>query len=295
LSTPPDLDQANQGSAPAVAAGPHQPRPAPEARPAPARPVGHHPLLGFLVWAATVLALVNLLLGAIVFGRYPALGALLRTPAAWDAAAIALADRVVGGLVEEPHFAQVRGASAMPICRDVAEEHQRPLINAFNLMRRTDEGQRLFRQLLDEGICVRTGEIPYNSGFAYVVQSITGSWARSYIMVAVRHVEADEPDVLAAIVVHEATHVDRYLQGTACSYAGTCTLLPNGVELEEEIAAHAAEAEWWIAAYGTDGKRFAFGYDYGMNELVEAYLAGPEAFAAYVREIRSDDREGGGV
>jgi hypothetical protein len=114
-------------------------------------------------------------------------------------------------------------------------------------------------------------------------------------LVATRHVDDGEADVLAAIMVHEATHVDRYLQGTACSYADRCTLLPNGVELEEEIAAHGAEAEWWIESYGEDGKRFAFGYDYGMNELVEAYLDGPAAFAAYVREIRSDDREGGGV
>ena len=259
------------------------------------RPGARSPVVGVLIRVIAVLFLANLVLGAVVVARYPLVGTLLRTPRLWDAAAVTLLDRTVGGLAEEPHFAHVRGASAMPICRDVAPEYVRPLANGFNLMRHTDEGQRLFQQLLDEGICVRVGEIDYNSGYAYVVQSITGSWSRSYIKVATRHVEAGEPDVLAAILVHEATHVDRYIQGTACSYSDSCTVLENGVELEEEIAAHAAEAEWWIATYGEDGKRFALGYDYGMNELVDAYLAGPQAFADYVRRIRGDDREGIGV
>jgi hypothetical protein len=280
-------------------------RPAESSRPGPVesphgaatrRSAGSHPLLGYLAWLTAVLALVSLLLGALVVERYPAIGVVARTPSTWDRAAVALLDRAVGGLAEEPHFAQVGGSVALPLCEGIAKEHVEPFRNAFNLMRQTAEGQRLFQQLLDEGICVRSGEITYNSGYAYVVQSITGRWSRSYIVVASRHVEADdEADVLAAILVHEATHVDRYISGAACSYTDTCTVLPNGVELEEEIAAHAAEAEWWIAAYGDDGKRFAFGFDYGMNELVEAYLDGDEAFRAYVLRIRSDDREGSGV
>jgi hypothetical protein len=260
------------------------------------RDSGHHPILGFLAWLTAVLALLSLLLGAVLVERHPTLGRLVWSPAIWDEAALTLLDRAIGGLEEEPHFAQVGGTAPLPLCQGVPEEHVEAFRNAFNLMRRTPEGERLFRQLLDEGICVRSGEINYNSGYAYVVQSITGRWSRSYIVVADRHVEAeDEADVLAAILVHEATHVDRYISGAACSYTDSCTVLPNGVELEEEIAAHAAEAEWWIAAYGDDGKRFAFGYDYGMNELVEAYLEGDEAFRAYVLKIRSDDREGGGV
>lgn len=265
------------------------------ARSTPFPPAASHPLIGFLAWFVAVLGLTSVLLGATVLDRHPFLWSLVRSPALWDTAAVTMLDQAVRGLAEEPHFVQVRGATALPICRDVAEDHHRPLANAFNLMRSTEEGQRLFEQLLAEGICVRVGEIEYNSGYAYVVQSITGSWSRSYIMVATRHVEAGEPDVLAAILVHEATHVDRYLQGTACSFSERCTVLPNGVELEEEVAAHGAEAQWWIASYGDDGKRFAFGYDYGMNELVEAYLDGPDAFAEYVREIRGDDREGAGV
>lgn len=201
----------------------------------------------------------------------------------------AAADR----LAEEPHFAEVRGTTRMPICENVGEQHAEALAFAFNLMRQTAEGERLFQQLVDEGICVRVGEIEYNSGYAYVVQSITGSWSRSYIQIANRHVTDDERDVLAALLVHEATHVDRYIHGTACTYSHDCTVLPNGVELEEEVEAHRAEAEWWIAAYGENGKRLAIGYDFGMNELVDAYLGGEDAFVEYVVRIRGDDREGG--
>lgn len=214
-------------------------------------------------------------------------------PDLWkDAVEVALtaaADR----LAEEPHFAEVRGTTRMPICENVGEQHAESLAFAFNLMRQTAEGERLFQQLVDEGICVRVGAIEYNSGYAYVVQSITGSWSRSYIQIADRHVTDDERDVLAALLVHEATHVDRYIHGTACTYSHNCTVLPNGVELEEEVEAHRAEAEWWIAAYGENGKRLAIGYDFGMNELVDAYLDGEDAFVEYVVKIRGDDREGG--
>ncbi len=213
-----------------------------------------------------------------------------RTAASWRGAAQVVGDIAMAAIAEEPNLGRLTGAARTPFCDDVAAEDQRPIADAINLMRRTAEGERLFRQLVDAGICVGTDEIPYNSGYAYIVKSF-GSWSRSYINIATRHVRADEPDVLAALLIHEATHVDRYLNAEACTYEESCTVLANGVDLEEEIAAHAAEAEWWIQAYGKDGKRFAFGYAFGENELVKAYLRGPEAFAAYVRKIRSDPRE----
>ena len=53
--------------------------------------------------------------------------------------------------------------------------------------------------------------------------------------------------------------------GEACFIDDSCERLPNGVEVDEEVAAHAAEAEWWIAAFGADGKRFALRADYSEN------------------------------
>ncbi len=74
-----------------------------------------------------------------------------------------------------------------------------------------------------------------------------------------------------------------------------CTELSNGVDLEEEVVAHEAEAQWWIAAYGRDGKDRAFTADASENRLKAAYLQGPSAFREFVREMRSDKREGEGI
>lgn len=244
-----------------------------------------------LVAAAITLGILDLSLVVLIALSSVPLRTIGSTPSLWDDAASVSFTRAVKALAEEPHFAQVQGQGTNPICEDVAPRQAEALADGFNLMRQTAEGERLFDQLLAEHICVRTGTIEYNSGYAYVVQTITGSWSRSYIKIASRFVDGQEADVLAALLVHEATHVDRYVHGTACSFTETCTILSNGVELEEEVAAHRAEAEWWIAAYGENGKRFALGYDYGMNELVDAYRDGDAAFVAHVRELRSDERE----
>jgi len=202
---------------------------------------------------------------------------------------------VVNTIDEQPAFATVAGAPTLPLCADVGPADARDLADAMNLMRRTDEGHRLFDQLVDENICVGVEEIDYNSGYAFASQSpLTGSWSRSYIMVDADLLRAGEIDVVAALLVHEATHMDRYINSLACDYSQSCTMLANGVELEEELAAHAAEAEWWIAAYGEDGKRFAIGYDYGLNRLARAYLDGAAAVEAHVSRLRGDPREGGG-
>jgi hypothetical protein len=59
--------------------------------------------------------------------------------------------------------------------------------------------------------------------------------------------------------------------------------------------AHEAEAQWWIAAYGRDGKDRAFAADSSENRLKAAYLRGPAEFRQFVREMRSDTREGEGL
>lgn len=237
------------------------------------------------------LLLCNLAVATVLYVSCPLVRTVATAPDLWNATLHSVVATAASRIAEEPHFAEVSGTTRMPICESVDTGQARTLADAFNLMRRSPEGERLFDQLVEERICVQVGDIDYNSGYAYVVQSITGGWSRSYIQIATRHVTKDERDVLAALLIHEATHVDRYIQGTACTYADSCTVLPNGVELEEEVAAHRAEAEWWIAAYGEDGKRLAFGYDFGMNELVDAYLAGDDAFVTYVGRIRGDARE----
>jgi hypothetical protein len=253
----------------------------------PARASSSWPALWFLTALNLALVVALLLIS-------PGVRAIAARPATWEHVPLAAMQLLADRVAEQPHFAQVRGTSERPICQGTDGAEAEALADAFNLMRRTAEGQRLFSLLIEHGICVQVGEIDYNSGYSYIVRSVGGDWSRSYIQIAPRHAAGREPDVLAALLVHEATHVDRYIQGTACTLSRSCTELANGVELEEEIAAHGAEAEWWIAAYGNDGKRFAFGYDSGMNELADAYLEGDDAFADYVRDLRSDFREGSG-
>ena len=198
-------------------------------------------------------------------------------------------------LGEEPHIAPIEVTGAVPICPEVAESSIKPLKRAFALMRGTDEGSRLFDVLVDNEICVLVDDIPYNAAYAESRRTFPDDWSSSRIVVDRSLVRTTSVDLLAAILVHEATHIDRAVSGTACFFQDTCERLKNGVEIDEEIAAHTAEAEWWIAAFGVDGKRFAFQGDYGENKLAEAYLKGEEAFRLYVFDYRNDPREGIGI
>jgi hypothetical protein len=47
--------------------------------------------------------------------------------------------------------------------------------------------------------------------------------------------------------------------------------------------------------YGRDGKEWAFGSDHAQNQLKAAYLRGPVEFREFVRQARSDNREGDGI
>ena len=209
--------------------------------------------------------------------------------------AVAIAD-----FGENPHLTLRQPTGALPVCADVPRIYGHALRLAFGLMRGTDEGRRLYDLLVDNGVCVGITDLPYNTAYASA-RFAGGDWSRSTIMVDRGYVRSLQADVLAAVLVHEATHIDRAISRKACYFAtgtdgnGTCTTLPNGVELEEEIAAHSAEAEWWIAAYGEDGKRLSWGSDYSENRLVNAYRRGSASFRAFVADMRSDPREGEGI
>lgn len=215
--------------------------------------------------------------------------------APWEELAVGIGRIARDSLTERPRLTSVADASPLPFCPGIPPDDAKRLTPAFQLMRGTPEGNRLFHELDDLGVCVRVAHIPYNSAYTRTVRSFNGSWGGSTITVDTGLVNSGETDVLAALLVHEATHVDRAVTGVSCVLNDTCTELPNGIEVQEEVAAHAAEARWWIAAYGTGGKRFAFGADYGENKLAYAYEKGPAVFAAYVRQLRSDPREGRGI
>ncbi len=154
---------------------------------------------------------------------------------------------------------------------------------------------RLYDVLVENGVCIGTKELDFNSAYATSRWSPVDGWSDSQIVIGEYYVDWLYPDVIAAILAHEATHIDRAVSGTACYYVDACTELSNGVELEEEIVAHEAEALWWIAAYGRDGKDRAFTSDASENRLKAAYMNGPDSFRVFVREMRSDEREGDGL
>lgn len=163
------------------------------------------------------------------------------------------------------------------------------------MMRATEQGADLFQLLQNEGVCLGVEDLAYNSAYATARWSPVNGWADSEIRVDPSYVTFLYPDVLGAILVHEATHMQRAIEHTACYYANACTELPNGVYLEEEVVAHSAEAEFWIAIFGRDGKDRALANDHAENQLKAFYLQGSDAFVTFVREMRSDSREGEGI
>ena len=182
-----------------------------------------------------------------------------------------------------------------PICAGVAEADHLRLTKGFEQVRRTDEGTNLYVLLIDHDVCVDVASIPYNCGYARANRGFFGGWSRSEIVVAEECLRIIGPDVTAALLVHEATHLSRAIAGEGCVGDRSCESLDNGVQVEEEMAAHAAEARWWIAIYGPGGRRVWSGITYSLDNLAAAYQRGPEAFRDFVISIRSDPEEGVGI
>lgn len=201
----------------------------------------------------------------------------------------------IADLGESPAFAPNPPAHPIEYCDGVSERPQHAIAEGVALLRGTAEGARLYAVLVDNGVCIGVQDLDFNSAYATSRWTPLDGWSTSEIVISETYVDWLYPDVIAAILAHEATHIDRAVNGTACYFVEACTTLPNGVALEEEIVAHEAEALWWIAAFGRDGKDRAFNADSSENRLKVAYLRGPDEFREFVRELRSDEREGGGM
>lgn len=230
-------------------------------------------------------------------GGFAALG---RTPFVQSAGS--LPDRAaatwrvgIADLGENPALTPAYPDQPVSFCDAVSAVDQRAISDGVAYLRATGDGKRLYDLLVEEGVCIGTQNLEFNSAYATSRWSPSAGWSNSEIIIGEHYVDWLYPDVIAAILAHEATHIERAVEGTACYYADACTVLPNGVDLEEEIVAHEAEAQWWIAAYGRDGKDRAFTNDSSENRLKAVYLQGPDAFRTFVREMRSDTREGEGI
>jgi hypothetical protein len=188
-----------------------------------------------------------------------------------------------------------RSGGDVPFCSGVTHRQEGQIDRALVLMRKTREGDRLADQLAEHDVCIGVENLSYNAGYASAQRSWSGDWGDSSIVIDSDLLSVAEPDVVAALLVHEATHIDRYIRGKACGAFDDCEVLDNGVIVEEEVAAHAAEAQWWISVYGPSGRRVYSGYGYSLDVLAAAYLQGEDAFRQFVIDLRSDPRDGAGI
>jgi hypothetical protein len=239
-----------------------------------------------------LVAVLTAILGLWAITNLPLLSSLDYLPP--EEAAGRIATAAFDQIGEAPALDPAPPAAVYPIGGGVDPVYAAVLERAFDLMRATDEGQRLFDVLVENDVHVFVESIAYNAGYTQTRWAWYG-WVDSYIVIDTHSVRSRNLDALAAILIHEAVHADRSISGDACFYAETCDRLANGVALTEEVAAHAVEASFWMELYGDDGKRFAFGTDASQNQLLEAWLDGDDAFDRYVRRTRSDDREGTGL
>ena len=229
------------------------------------------PSAGAAFWFMVAMLMVVILLGSFVAGR--------------ELGLFGAADQVSRVVAQT-------GPPAPPvICDDVEQQDQTRLERGYTLMTRTREGRQLYDQLIEHDVCTGVTHLEYAGAYAQANPSLHG-WSDSVIMVDQEMLRAIAPDILAATLVHEAMHLDRAISGEQCGMTHSCTMLDNGIQVEEEVAAHAAEARWWLEIYGRQGRRVASGGGYSMDNLVFAYQRGSDDFRAHVIEIRSDPRDG---
>lgn len=247
-------------------------------------------LVGF--FAGIMLSFLVLIAGAWAIFEYSPFSVYASMPAEEAIGQLVLS--ATNSLGEEPGVEPASPAQRYPIDRSVAQGLRAPLVQALDLMRAVPEGERLFTLLVENDVLISVEPMEYNAGYT-ATQWTRFGWRSSEIVIAADTVRTRKVDVLAAILVHEAAHAERAITEDACFYQGDCEVLPNGVQIEEEIHAHAIEAAWWQSVYGGDGKDFATGTATGENALLEAYRDGEVTFSDYVREIRGDRREGDGL
>jgi hypothetical protein len=246
--------------------------------------------LAYLVAMVLFLAISVAGLGSVFAVQHPWTVDFVTQPSVAKARATGLI--LFDSINEHPHFAAVPTGDSVPICPSVPPRYVPALTSAFGLMRGAPDGAHLYEVLVSHDVCVQLADIPYNGGYATSWRETSGRWVRGSITLDQDYIRSRQADVVAAMLVHEATHIERAINGTSCDDTHNCETLANGVELDEEVAAHEAEAQFWIEAYGKNGKRFTIGADYGENQLASAYDDGASAFRTYVRKLRSDPRDG---
>src|SRR5918995_4003748 len=58
------------------------------------------------------------------------------------------------------------------VCDDVSRDDELLILRAFNLVRRTADGSRLYHEMIDNGICVTVRELDFHAGLAHPWDSL---------------------------------------------------------------------------------------------------------------------------
>jgi hypothetical protein len=213
-------------------------------------------------------------------------------------AALVFADRqtaLLGGHVWAPAAEPTVVPSGLAFCEGVSTKDRNRIERAAIKMGQAGEASELLAMLIDEQICIGTEDLDYLAGYTEAGGSIWRPEVR-HIMLDTGTLRHTLPDEAAAILVHEATHAARVFDGSSCFLTSDCQILTNGNEVEEEVAAHAAEARFWIEIHGHSGTRTGSSWTGTAvsrfeNSLVFAYGLGPEHFEEFVIRIRSSPIE----
>lgn len=97
--------------------------------------------------------------------------------------------------------------------------------------------------------------------------------ATNQVLISLPYLRAVRPVLVASLIVHEAVHARRTIEGQRCS---PCTIIANGEVYDEELPAYDAQARF-----------LRYYVDLGMLlelPMTAAHRAGPDAFGAYVMD-----------
>ena len=202
-----------------------------------------------------------------------------------------------------PSFAQHRFASnhaihptvvpgGIAFCAELDPNTADKVNLALDVMKSTGIGPMLAEILVESQTCIAIGDRDALPGTTSVHFDEATERYQHVISLSSSVVNEADADELAALIVHEAVHVERSINRLECSAQSHCVLTVSG-DVPDEMAARRAEALWWLARHGSRGTTGGGAYvgtqfSAFENQLLAHYLAGGVEWVDYVTTLPSD-------